>query len=158
MNAAIKSVLYIAGAMFLAHAAQSAISAPSFERYYEATASEEVNAMPKLLSSQDKEYKTRILEASKQPINFAGHYVLSSFGCGGGCVMSFVLDKTSGQVSWLPFTVCCWEDFDPDVEPVAFRKNSRLLVITGSRNELGKGVYYYEFKQGQFVLIETTER
>ncbi|WNV03286.1 hypothetical protein RP726_12530 [Candidatus Methylospira mobilis] len=72
--------------------------------------------------------------------------------------MSFVLDKTSGQVFWLPFTVCCGEDFGPDVEPVAFRKNSRLLVITGSRNEQGKGVYYYEFKQGQFALIQQAER
>ena len=72
--------------------------------------------------------------------------------------MSFALDKKSGDVSWLPFTVCCSDSVETGAEPLAFKKNSRLLVITGSRDEKGKGVYYYEFKQGQFISVHEVER
>ena len=144
--------------MLTAYAAQGAASAPSFNEYREPLVQLKSAIRPKLVSSQDLEFKTRIIEASKQRINFAGHYVLSSFGCGASCVMSFALDKKSGDVAWLPFTVCCWDDVEAGAEPIMFKKNSRLVVITGSRNEQGKGVYYYEFKQGKFVLIQEVER
>jgi len=67
--------------------------------------------------------------------------------------MAFALDRATGKVTWMPFTVCCWDSAVPDFKPIAFRKNSRLLVVTGSRNEEGKGVYYYELKDNGFVLI-----
>ena len=135
----------------------AATNTPSFEQYPDPVVRLKSSPPPRLVSRQDREYRTRIAEASREEVNFSGHYVLSSFGCGSSCVMSFALDKKSGKVSWLPFTVCCADSVATDAMPLSFRKDSRLLVVTGSRNEDGKGVYYYEFKRGEFVLVHEVE-
>lgn len=158
MSNAFKVCLCIASLNFAAYAESSALGAPTFGEYHEPIAKLKVSAEPKLVSSQDREFKTRITEASKQRANFAAHYVLSSFGCGASCVMSFALDKKSGEVAWLPFTVCCWSSVHVDADPISFKRDSRLVIITGSRNEQGKGVYYYEFKNAKFVLVQEAEQ
>lgn len=112
-------------------------------------------AKVRLVSPQDRQFATRIREASRQKVNFAGHFILASWGCGASCLLTVVIDAKTGTVVWLPFTVCCW-DADVD-EPVAFRRNSRLIVVHGSRNETGGGTYYYVFEQGQFVLVKAVE-
>ena len=91
----------------------------------------------------------KILRATEgRKPNFAGHYVLTSWGCGASCTMSAAIDTGTGTVSWLPFTVCCWA---PEIaEPLQFRADSRLLIVHGSRNEHGGGVHYYTIEGGQF--------
>lgn len=111
------------------------------------------NQSPNIISKQDKEFATKIRQASQQKANFANHFVLSLFGCGASCIMGFALDKHTGDVIWLPFTICCWADNSPDFMPIAFHKNSRLVIATGSRNEQVDGVFYYELKAGQFALV-----
>ncbi|NPT42065.1 hypothetical protein GNZ12_12190 [Paraburkholderia sp. 1N] len=113
-------------------------------------------AKVRLVSADDKEYATRIREASRQKPNFAGHYVLASWGCGTSCVSTVVIDAKTGRVTWLPFTVCCW---DVDVqEPIEFRRDSRLLVVHGSRNEEGGGTYYYALDKDSFKLVKVVEK
>lgn len=158
MNQAFTIGFCIASLSAAAYVEGATSSAPTFGEYYVPVAELKTSAKPKLVSSQDREFRTRIAEASRQRVNFAGHYVLSSFGCGASCVMSFALDKKSGEVAWLPFTVCCWDDVKADAEPISYKKDSRLLVITGSRNEQGKGVYYYKLKNTEFVLIQEAEQ
>lgn len=158
MKATLKFGACLASLLFAAHSAQGTTTTPSFEDYREPLIRLKSEAKPKIVSSQDREFKTRVIEASKQSVNFGGHYVLSSFGCGASCIMSFALNKKSGKVSWLPFTVCCSDSVETGAEPIVFKKDSRLVVVTGSRNEQGKGVYYYELKQGQFVLLHEIER
>lgn len=67
--------------------------------------------------------------------------------------MSFALDKKTGKVIWLPFTVCCWDDVKPGAMPLSFKPDSRLLIVVGSRNEEGSGFYYYELKNEKFVQL-----
>lgn len=150
--------LCIASIGFAAYAESEASKAPTFNEYREAVTKLKADAPPKIVSNQDIEFKTRIIEASRQPVNFAGHYVFSSFGCGASCMMSFALDKKSGEVTWLPFTVCCWDDAKLGTKPISFKKDSRLIIITGSRNEQGSGVYHYELKKTQFDLVQSAER
>jgi hypothetical protein len=71
-------------------------------------------------------------------------------------VSSVVIDAKTGRVTWLPFTVCCW---DVDVqEPIEFRRDSRLLVVHGSRNEEGGGTYYYALDKDSFKLVKAVEK
>ena len=113
-------------------------------------------AKVRLVSADDKEYATRIREAGRQKPNFAGHYVLASWGCGASCVSTVAIDAKTGRVTWLPFTVCCW---DVDVqEPIEFRRDSRLLVVHGSRNEKGSGTYYYALDKDKFKLVKAVEK
>lgn len=57
--------------------------------------------------------------------------------------MSAAIDANTGAVTWLPFTLCCWEANIR--EPLEFRPGSRLLAVNGSRDEQGSGVHYYNF-------------
>jgi hypothetical protein len=108
---------------------------------------------PQLRTPRDREFRTVLKEAAKRKANFAGHHVLSVAGCGASCVIPFALDKVTGDVHWLPFTVCCADAVHEGAEPLTFRADSRLLVVTGSRNEQGQGRYLYEFKGGKFIWL-----
>lgn len=157
MKHSLRLGLCIATVSFAAYATGATSSAPTFDEYREPVIKSTMSVKPKLTADQDREFRTRIAEASTHQANFAGHYVLSSFGCGASCVMAFALDKRSGEIVWLPFTVCCWQNVEPEAEPLSFKKNSRLIVVKGSRNEQGNGVYYYELKKSKFMLIHATE-
>jgi hypothetical protein len=111
------------------------------------------HTVPHLLFSdaRARQYRSAIREASKQPVDFAGHYVLAQWGCGSGCVMAAAIDTTSGRVTSLPFSVSDWP---LDVtEPLKYQADSCLLVIRGSRNESAEhGTYYYVFDGKRFTL------
>ncbi|TWI63667.1 hypothetical protein IP91_03639 [Pseudoduganella lurida] len=83
------------------------------------------------------------------PVNFAGRFVLTTIGCGASCVLTAALDKQTGAVTWLPFTICCWDLAIS--EPLEFRRDSALLIVHGQRNEEGgAGPHYYRINGGQF--------
>ncbi|KQO24569.1 hypothetical protein ASF16_23060 [Acidovorax sp. Leaf78] len=67
--------------------------------------------------------------------------------------MGGAIDTVTGRVVMLPFTVSNWPL--QVVEPLAFQKDSALLVIQGSRNEQGSGIHYYQFDGSQFKLLKT---
>ncbi len=110
----------------------------------------------KLVGTESRRYASQLRQASRQPVDFAGHFVLATWGCGAGCVMGAAIDAHSGSVSMLPFTVSDWP---LEVsEPLAYRPDSRLLVVQGSRNEQGHGTYYYEFDGRRFKLLAQQAR
>jgi hypothetical protein len=47
-------------------------------------------------------FRTRLTDAVKGGVNFAGHYALVQFGCGMGCTQGYMIDLTNGQVAPLP--------------------------------------------------------
>lgn len=98
-----------------------------------------------------RQYRTVIRDAAKGPIDFAGHYTLATWGCGAGCVMAAAIDQETGRAISLPFTVSDWP---LDVtEPLAYRADSCLLIVRGSRNESDEhGTYYYAFDGKAFQL------
>ena len=108
-------------------------------------------AAPKLRSRQDQEFRSVLKAAARQAPNFAGHFILTNVGCGASCVMTAVLDAKSGNVEWLPFTLCCWA---PEItEPVDFRLDSDLIVLHGRRNEHEAGTWKYRFTNGSFQPV-----
>lgn len=109
----------------------------------------------KISTAKDRQYASRLRQLASQPVNFAGHYVLVSWGCGASCVMAAAIDAKGGKVIWLPFTLCCWP-LDRS-EPLEFRSDSRLLVAHGSRNEVGGGDYYYRLDPSGFRLVGASE-
>ncbi|MES2129166.1 MAG: hypothetical protein V4463_18010 [Pseudomonadota bacterium] len=109
----------------------------------------------RLLSKQDKEFQTALADAASRSANFAGHYVLTTIGCGASCVLVAAIDATSGRVAWLPFNLCCW---DPALTaPVLFRLDSDLIIVHGQRNEAGgAGPHYYRLTKNHFVQVHST--
>ncbi|MBR1267539.1 hypothetical protein JQ629_08470 [Bradyrhizobium sp. AUGA SZCCT0222] len=107
---------------------------------------------------ENREYRTRLREAASQPANFAGHYVLTTWGCGTGCVLGAAVDLKSGKVIFLPGSVCCWAiDVPQNFEPVDFQLQSRLIALNGQLNEQGPaGPHYFELANGAFKAVPST--
>jgi hypothetical protein len=134
----------------LATLAAAAVAAPHFEEY-PATSFSGRTGKVHLEDARSRQYATMLRDASRRKPNFAGHYVLASWGCGASCIMSAAIDAKTGTVTWLPFTVCCWETNIR--EPLEFRPNSRLLIVHGSRDEQGSGIHYYNFDGRRFFEV-----
>ena len=111
---------------------------------------------PLVLTRKDRMYRTMLSEAAKtQKPNFAGHYILTYWGCGTTCVDGAIIDAKTGRVYWWDFTVCCWP---VEVEePIVVKLNSRLIVFAGARNEKENdiGTHFYKFQNGRFVHVRS---
>ena len=105
------------------------------------------------LKGEAKTFRTRLKQAAKQPVNFAGEYVLTSWGCGASCIDGAVVSLKSGQVSFLPETIHAGLDGS---EALRFCSNSRLLIMTGALREGGEHAdHYYEFSGEEFMHLKT---
>jgi hypothetical protein len=127
---------------------------PRFENFQVASEPAFKSAKIKITDAKSREFATALREFSRKPPDFAGRYIFTEIGCGASCFMSAAIDAKSGNVVWLPFTVCC-SDAE---EPIEYRLNSRLIKIRGSRNETGSGTYFYEFDGHRFALIKEDEK
>jgi hypothetical protein len=108
----------------------------------------------KLSTHESLQYASMLRTSAKQPVNFAGHYILASWGCGVSCIMGGAIDIKSGHVAMLPFTVTNWPL--NITEPLSYKKDSCLLVVHGSRDEKDQGIYYYRFEDDKFNFIKAT--
>lgn len=106
----------------------------------------------KLSDPQARRYASVLQEGAAQPINFAGHYILTTWGCGAGCLMAAAIDARSGRVVMLPFTVSDWPLTVS--EPLSYRENSCLLGVQGRRDEQASGAFVYRFDGKHFRLME----
>jgi hypothetical protein len=118
---------------------------------------------PVVLTPDSRAFRTRLRAAARRPANFAGRYVVTTWGCGTGCQLGAVVDLKTGRVHWLPHRLCCWPYGEPPYPaPVAFRLDSRLIVLTGARGETETedgdvGVHFYEFRGGRFRHLHKAE-
>jgi len=110
-----------------------------------------------------RSFRSRLSEAISNGVNFAGHYIVAGWGCGTGCIYGAIIDGRTGNVYWpLPlYSLGVWYDDNGYVDrPVDYRKNSRLLVITGSPGvkddapENPSGKYFYEWKSNRLKLVK----
>src|SRR5262249_16081404 len=94
---------------------------------------------------------------SKKP-DFAGHYIVATWGCGAGCVMGAIIDAKTGRVYWIPFTLCCWDaDVNDNFEPIQCHIDSNLIIFVGARNEKEEdnGTDYYRFVNNRLALLRS---
>lgn len=95
----------------------------------------------------DKEsiqYRTRLRAAYSARVNFAGQYVVVSWGCGTGCLAGGIVDKVSGRARLLPWSIqyCCYDE-DTDTSPpdnlelIQVRADSKLIILNGVLMEEG---------------------
>jgi hypothetical protein len=101
-------------------------------------------------------FRTRLREAAAQRPNFAGHYILATWGCGTDCSMGAAINALNGQVTMLPASICCLSSAGDDFSnKIAFRADSALLILTGMRNEneADLGAHFYRIEGDRFVHI-----
>ncbi|MDR3414637.1 MAG: hypothetical protein P4L83_00490 [Nevskia sp.] len=145
----------------LAWAAARADGVPAFADYAVTEKFAGPVAKLDLSTRRGREFRSALQDAAAQGPNFAGHYVLAQWGCGGGCFSWAVIDARTGKVWFAPFTVSAPEcpegaQFcDPSLE---FKPDSELVVATGARNEAGAGQYFYRWHEGKLWLVKAVER
>lgn len=115
------------------------------------------NVAPKL-DQEGRMFRTRLRAAARAKRDFSGEYVLATWGCGTSCLTGAAVNVRTGVVVFLPFSICCWS-YDPEVKPIDYRLNSRLIIFTGARNESetdgAEDRHYYQLRNGQFRFIKT---
>jgi hypothetical protein len=136
-----RAVLTAISACLWLSAAWSVQHQPAFQDFAVASKMVGSPASPKVSSGRAHMYRTLLRKEGSKPPNFAGHYRIVTWGCGTCCNEFAIVNSQNGEVYFSPFVVACYEtqlgiDFKPD---------SRLLVITGARNEKGGGRYFYEW-------------
>jgi hypothetical protein len=116
-------------------------------------------------------FRTNLRNAAKEGVNFAGHFILATWGCGTNCSQSAIIDARNGRVFFpaqlegAGFGFC---DLPDNTEPILYKPNSRLLVLSGykggdlEKNNSRCGVYYLEwtgagFRQVRFVEKKRTD-
>ena len=87
--------------------------------------------------------------------NFAGRMVLLQVGCGPGCEQAALVDLATGRVAYppalaeLPASTPCSSH-----GPLLFRRDSRLLTVTGrEQSELVTRYYVWDADGGQLRLV-----
>ncbi|MBT0895453.1 hypothetical protein KI811_16735 [Geobacter hydrogenophilus] len=146
--------------VLLATIAQAQNSVPEFRNYPVAGKFTGKNA-PLQLGRKDRMFRTRLKEAARQKPNFAGHYILTTWGCGMECLMGAVIDARTGKVYRIPFTLCCWGDEGSETfVPVEFRLDSKLIIFSGVRDEKqgAEGKHFYTFENNRFVPISSVSK
>ena len=112
-------------------------------------------------------FRTNLRNAAKEGVNFAGHYILTTWGCGTNCTQSAIIDARNGRVFFprvlegAGFGFC---DLPDDTEPMVSHADSRLLVLSGfkggdlERENSPCGIYYLEWTGTDFKQVKFVEK
>jgi hypothetical protein len=114
------------------------------------------------VAKQQRTFRTMIRQGAKSKVEFAGHYTVPTWGCGGGCAEFVIADSITGRVydgllaTELPLE---WSDEHKDSpkESIEFHPDSRLLKLNGCPNELNCGFYDYEMVEGTGLRLVRKE-
>ncbi|RZG76262.1 hypothetical protein [Acinetobacter sp. WCHAc060025] len=102
-------------------------------------------------------YKTVLTELKNEKINFAGKYVLSPIGCGGGCSNIAFYNAQNGHAGYLKqsFSDCYSEKHGFQMNDYEYQANSQLLIAIGRRSEKIEQCekVYYLMKNDRLVEI-----
>ena len=120
------------------------------------------------LSTRDaRMYRTNLRNAAKKGVNFAGHFIVATWGCGTNCSESGVIDARTGrayfpaELAGAGFGFC---DLPDETEPLVYKPDSRLVVLSGYKGgELEKrnsrcGVYYLEWMGTRFSQVRFIQK
>ena len=117
---------------------------------------------PLKLTAQSRKYRTLFKQMSQQQPSFAGHYVMETVGCGGGCSFALAYNLKTGQSFILPHTFadCYSEQKGFTQNDIFFQKDSRLVMAVGSRygDHAQCETVYYLVEKNQFKEISKQSR
>ena len=138
----------------------SASNPPQFEDYPVTEIFKGKPVAPVPATAEQRLYRTRIREGVSMGIgverdgkedqpgpNFAGHYIIITFGCGSPCILMAMVDAVTGKVYNSPMAQglqMSWLDGGPWLPKVEFRQNSRLLIMEPCPN-LARGPIYTHY-------------
>jgi hypothetical protein len=148
-------------------------NAPRFEDYSVAEIFQGTPAAPLLITPGERLYRTRIRngvskgdgverEGKEQPgPNFAGHFIVITWGCGSPCIMMAIVDALTGRVYGPPMGdgfQMSWLGGGPWLPLAEFRQNSLLMVMRPSPAMADGPIYdhYFIWRDNRWRLVHRT--
>ena len=128
-----------------------------FEDYRVSETFEGKPAPVKLSSSRARMFRTMLRMNAEKGVNFAGHYIVATWGCGSDCQSLAIIDARTGNVYFTPSVLLVGGQLYQEEDLLQFRKDSRLLIVAGARNDEGSGRYFYVWRNNQLKLIRAVE-
>lgn len=115
---------------------------------------------------QARTFRTRLRNANKAGVNFAGKYALATWGCGTGCLYGAIINTRTGQVFFPKELRGMGVGFGElsDTDLLQYRKNSRLLILSGyeggtSASKIPKyGVSYLVWQGTKFRRVKFVKK
>ncbi len=138
-----------------------ATSAPHFSDFPVREIFKGIAVPPRINNQFEQRFKTRILEASRLGVQFAGHYGVAKWGCGTSCVEIALVNLADGRVCRGPFEVLTYgQAFNYDGGPggLEYHADSELLVARGCPNEAHCATYYYVWNERQYKFRQIGSR
>jgi len=127
---------------------------PRFDDYPVSQVFRGTPVAPVLSTGHANAFRSELRRQAASGPNFAGHYTLTRWSCGAGCVTVLVIDALSGHVWFAPFTIQdAWKDGHVVCDHGSdFKITSRLFVTQGEVD--GRvGSHYFLWADGQFNLV-----
>jgi hypothetical protein len=97
---------------------------------------------PRPATAPERLFRTRLLEAAKESPNFAGHYRLTTWGCGSECISGAIVDLATGEIIAPPLANNSTASMHCSVCQSAYegsgvevRLNSRLMIVRCGLND-----------------------
>lgn len=166
-SCSIFSALFMAVALFFSSNVMADNQLVPYHQYPAAVYSGANAAVNFASNSKAKAFKSHLLTAAKHKPDFAGHYVLTSWGCGAFCTTMAVLDVKTGNV-YFPDPFKNNPDWSNRLIGYTFEKpqvNSRLLVIKAQLTKLPRNTpgalsgpkiqqtLYFQWQNNKLVLL-----
>ena len=109
---------------------------PRFADYPETKISHARVARPAVPRRWPEELSLRLTDSVYETsrANFAGQYFMAVMPCGTTCVMGAVVEARTGRLITMP-SISGWNEVHDKFQGIDFRHNSRLVVLSGARNE-----------------------
>jgi hypothetical protein len=107
--------------------------APTFAKYRVKVTKAKPKPVNLRSHKEARTFRTRLREANKRGVNFAGHYIIATWGCGTGCLYGAVINTLNGRVYFPGELKGVGAGFGElsDTDLLQYRKNSRLLIVSG---------------------------
>lgn len=108
-------------------------------------------------------FRTNLRNAAQEGVNFAGHFILTTWGCGTNCSQTAIIDARNGRVFFpdqLQEIGIGYCELADDTEPIISQADSRLLVLNGFKGgdlnlkNAPCGIYYLEWTGAKFKQVK----
>lgn len=140
---------------------------PTFSQY--SVRAENIKSKPVNLKSHKdaRMFRTNLRNAAKGKVNFAGHFILTSWGCGTSCAQVGIIDARTGNVFFpdeLQGIGMGMSDWSDDTELLEYKANSSLLKLNGfdgaarERENPDEGTYYYRWMGRSFKKLKFVKK
>jgi hypothetical protein len=160
MTPTIIAALTIFGAGVLSIPAQSV---PKFSDYPTRVTKARASSIDFKRDPSARTFRTRLSAALRDGVNFAGHYIVTGWGCGTGCSNAAIIEARTGRVIWPDQFANIDASYGAGYseKQIDFRPNSRLLIIHGRPGSFDEnagpkpaGDYYYEWRAEGLRLLK----